>query len=50
MFLSGIVVKKLKVGRSKFQIESLFMEYFECWLYYIIVVTIVCNVEEPTSQ
>ena len=42
--------KKIKVGRSKFQIESLFMEYFECWLYYIIVVTIVCNVEEPTSQ
>ena len=30
---SGVVLKNVKVGRSKFEIKSLILEY---WLYYIV--------------
>ena len=45
---SGVVVKKIKRGRSKFEMESLiiFVWYvLVYWLYYVIVVIIVYNGE-----
>ena len=34
--ISGVVVIKLKGRRTKFEIESLIVEYIEYWLEYII--------------